>query len=386
MGKIIKQRDVGLDLTRIIAFLSVVGVHLLHFAGFWVSCINSKGTYVMVFMVTFFRICVPLFMVITGYLYVNKEIPLEKKSLKKFYWKLSKIILTYVIATCFILIFQKVYQNQNMGIRKIVTNITGYMQYSWYVNMYIGLFLLIPILNLLWKSIETKQGHLTLVIIFVVITILPSFFNGFDLVTKGALLKPWIGKKHYEVFPNWWTGIYPITYYYVGAYIRKHVDVKKLNTKKLFAIFLAVFVFFGFYNIWRSYTRHYQDCEWNNWNGFQTFIITVLFFVLINSINFSKLNKASRVFSFISELTFGAYLVSWIPDQYYHKKLIEYSSNITKRYLHSPIIYLKIVFISLGLAFVIDCIVKILFKLKEIVFSNKYNSKKSIDEKNKQAV
>ena len=64
-----------------------------------------------------------------------------------------------------------------VNIKGALLNLLGYNQYSWYVNMYIGLYLLIPFLNLLWNNIEDKSGHFILVVILVIMTIAPSVFN-----------------------------------------------------------------------------------------------------------------------------------------------------------------------------------------------------------------
>ena len=52
-------------------------------------------------------ICVPLFMLLSGYLMSAKEIAMEKKSLLHFYSKIAKVAVTYVLATVLILIFKR---------------------------------------------------------------------------------------------------------------------------------------------------------------------------------------------------------------------------------------------------------------------------------------
>jgi len=64
-------------------------------------------------------------------------------------------------------------------------NLLGYHQYSWYVNMYIGCFLLIPFLNLLWNSLSSQESRRILVIVLLVLTALPSVLNVYDLETPG---------------------------------------------------------------------------------------------------------------------------------------------------------------------------------------------------------
>ena len=56
-----KNRSVGLDVTRIYAFLSVVAVHSFLNAEFYSSTVIGKKMYVMVIFRTAFMVCVPPF-------------------------------------------------------------------------------------------------------------------------------------------------------------------------------------------------------------------------------------------------------------------------------------------------------------------------------------
>ena len=131
-----------------------------------------------------------------------------------------------------------------VNIKGALLNLLGYNQYSWYVNMYIGLYLLLPFLNLLWNNIEDKSGHFILVVILVIMTIAPSVFNIYNLEEAGMLVRPYLTATYNRIIPDWWMGIYPITYYYIGAYIKHHVEIKKVNTKKVFAVLIGTILLF----------------------------------------------------------------------------------------------------------------------------------------------
>ena len=83
--------------------------------------------YVMILMRTFFCICVPLFMLLTGYLMSNKKIEIEKKRLIKYFVGIFKILLTYIIATIVILIFRQIYLGELIDFRQGELNILGYI-------------------------------------------------------------------------------------------------------------------------------------------------------------------------------------------------------------------------------------------------------------------
>lgn len=317
-----KSRNVGLDITRIVAFISVPAIHFFLNSGYYNTPIIGTSMYIMTIMRTFFGICVPLFMLLTGYLMSAKEIKIEKREIRGYISNLFKVLETYVIATVIILIFNQIYLKEIVGVKEGLLNILGYKQYSWYVNMYIGCYLLIPFLNILWRAIATKEGHKILVCIFFVLTVLPSIVNVFNFeVDKGINI---INASSYnQLIPNWWGQLYPITYYYIGAYFRTHINLKKI--KRLNIVLLLIFstLLFGLNNIIRSYANNFVWGVWCDWGSLQDTIETVLVFMLLNSFNYKENTCISKMIRYISSLTFGAYILSWISDKIVYAQLIQ---------------------------------------------------------------
>lgn len=73
--------------------------------GHYDTKVIGECMYIMTLMRTMFGICVPMFMLLTGYLMICKDIIIERKTLLKFYLKISQIILVYVFATIIIIAF-----------------------------------------------------------------------------------------------------------------------------------------------------------------------------------------------------------------------------------------------------------------------------------------
>ena len=249
-----KNRSVGLDVTRIYAFLSVVAVHSFLNTEFYSSTVIGKKMYVMVISRTAFMVCVPLFLLLTGYLVSAKNTALNSSCILKYYKKLLPLILKYIICMLIIYALSMSFGFEDFNLKSIIFGITGFSKYSWYVNMYIGLFLLTPFLNLIWNSINEKRMHIILISVFVFLTLLPSIFNIYDFSTHGAFLNPRLNKETTALIPDWWVGIYPITYYYIGAYLKKYIDFKKINPIKVLPILLFSVLVTGIYNIWRSHS------------------------------------------------------------------------------------------------------------------------------------
>lgn len=57
--------------------------------------------------------------------------------------------------------------------------------YAWYIEMYIGLFCLIPFLNLIWQGLEDQRQRKLLVLTMIGLTMLPKMLNNFNLVEPG---------------------------------------------------------------------------------------------------------------------------------------------------------------------------------------------------------
>ena len=89
------QRDIGLDLTRILAFLAVPSVHFFLNSTYYDTAIVGPRMALMTVMRTAFMVCVPLYMLLSGYLSAGKHIPLTRSGLLGYYKKLLPIFLTY---------------------------------------------------------------------------------------------------------------------------------------------------------------------------------------------------------------------------------------------------------------------------------------------------
>ena len=88
-------------------------------------------------------ICVPLFLLLTGYLMKNKELSI------KYYKGIGNTLFVYVLASIACVLFKNIYYpNEHHNLLLSILNFTG-ANYAWYIEMYIGLFFIIPFLNLI---------------------------------------------------------------------------------------------------------------------------------------------------------------------------------------------------------------------------------------------
>ena len=69
-----KQRNINIDLIKCIAVISVISVHFFWNTGYYTEPMLGKRMLFMTFMRTSFMVCVPLFLIITGYLMCGKKL------------------------------------------------------------------------------------------------------------------------------------------------------------------------------------------------------------------------------------------------------------------------------------------------------------------------
>ncbi len=323
-----KERILTLDIIRVIAVISVISVHFFLNTGFYGTEIRGETMFAAITARTMFMVCVPLFLLLTGYLMKNKKVSL------RYYTGIGKVIFVYLLSTAAMLLFRKFGLNEPVTLFSAFENIFTFQQYSWYVEMYIGLFALIPFFNVLYGNLD-RRGKKLLISVMIFVTVLPTTFNSFDwyarLIAPAASPQPFA----FKIFPDFWTKLYPVTYYFIGAYISENKEA--IRNKKIFniGVFLAAVILFGAYDY---YLCHGRTFIWNgisDWGGVQDTVLSVLLFCTVLKTDFvskaafssSAANGSGRpertvvmprfaawLISRLSEISFGTYLLSWIAD------------------------------------------------------------------------
>ncbi len=335
------KRNLNLDLTRFAAVFSVVAVHFFLNSGYYNTPITGGEMFTATVFRTLFMVCVPLFLLLTGYLMSGKQVECEGKKLLGFYGKLSSVIIPYVTVTILILVWRILYKGDEMTFRSCVFTLLDYAHYSWYVEMYIGLYLLIPFLNIIWKNLESEKSQRAAVIVLLVLTTLPTLINVWNFNVDGWWINPAMSKTYNDIIPEWWVTVYPVTYYFIGAYIRRNVDFLKAKPLGYFIAFVGCVVAFGLFNFWRSNGAVFVKGSWCGWNGFQNVTTSVLLFMFINSLKLDKVPKAiGKTVELVSKLSFGTYLSSYIIDKTIYPVLIEKIPAFCDRLVWAPVMVL----------------------------------------------
>lgn len=351
------KRNPAADLIRILAFFLVVSVHFFLYNGFYSQIVVGKRMFIMTLMRSFFIICVPLFITLSGYL-------LNRKKLEKNYYKrISKIIITYILASLLCVLYSIVFLKQDLTIKNIILNIFNFSaaQYSWYIEMYLGLFLLIPFLNIVYNALPSQKSKIWLILTFVILTSLPPVLNIYNLTSFDWLALPSSSTIMNKILPSWWQGIYPITYYYIGCYLSEY-GLKIRKSLNLLLIALSTIIS-GTFCYWRSYKTKFI---WGSWCGYQSLfnvVLTILVFAFIINTNFDKMPSGlAKFFQKISGLCLGGYLVSWIFDKALYPTLLEKVPDVHERLEYYVVIVPMVIVLSLLASYLLSKIQLIIEK------------------------
>lgn len=296
-----KDRIIGLDIIRALAILLVVITHMFNYTGILSTDIHSFNWAISDVMHYVSMMCVPLFLLLTGYLQRNR------KPDKKHYVSIVPLLITYIVIQVLNVLLEVRLFNNGSGFLPLFTGIFDYTYgYAWYVEMYICLFMLIPFINILFHALDQKKQK-NLLIVMMGATMIPALVRGFR-----------IGGAEYNILPDFLENMYVVTYYLLGAYIGEH----KPQPKRWLCGVVALGVLaFESVCCW-LYTN--PDYAWFLFNHNATLthaIAAVSVFLMLYQVDF-KFVPLRFVITEISVCSFEMYLFSYFTDKYVYAHFI----------------------------------------------------------------
>ena len=339
MSQNVSRRKPAMDIIRCFALLFVNSVHFFLNTGFYQQPVVGPRMYAATMIRAFLMICVPLFMLLSGYLMCTKKLE------KKYYTKLPYTLIMYLLATTLTFFFRGLYLGNEMTLKTFLLGVFDYsgLSYSWYVEMYIGLFLLCPFLNVTYQHLNNRKEKLTLIATMLLLTSLPRLLNTF-VPELAWFAHPTSSTEYAQLLPAFWLDLYPIAYYFIGCYLREYK--LKLRCRTIALLSGAVFVLDGLFNIYRADGGKFIWGAWQKYGSPLILIQAVLFFAFFDNLNYDKFPpRLARFLQKLSELSFGAYLVSGIFDKIVYAFLNDHTATARERMLYFPLT-VAIVFIS----------------------------------------
>ena len=289
-----KDWDSSLDLLRIFAFLNVVVGHFFIWNDYYKIPLEGKSMFLVTWIQLFSRISVPLFLMLTGYLMNRKNLSV------RYYRGVVKTIFVYILASLFCYYYKVLAFPQKPP--HFLYELFGFSisEYAWYLELYLCLFLFIPFLNKLYHGLDTKKEKQALLVTMALLTWVPSFVN-------------W----RHQWLPAYWTILFPITYYFVGAYLSEYLPKVKV---RYLLLTLAVYIGLACLLFWHDFsgkviemnavTIRYQ-------NGIVVAVPAILIFLIFKQIPTKNWNvRVKSGVKYIAGLCLGAYLVSYAFDSF----------------------------------------------------------------------
>lgn len=338
----------GLDLVRVTAIFLVILVHYFLHNNFYSIEMNGIHMFAALFIRWLAYSCVPLFIILSGYLLKDKEIN------KKYYKGIFRVIILYVIATMLITVYLYLSKTGNYSLGDYIINFLSFGYYGWYVEMYIGLFLIAPFLNVLFKNLKKSHKELLIIIILMLVSLSPLFNN----------VK--IANVQLNIMNDYWYITYPLLYYFIGSYINEY-KIRINSYINLFIMMLVLFLetlttYFYFNNNYFGYEIFY------GYGALPTVIVSVLIFLLLYDKDV-KCKVVRFAVSSIAKVSFTMYLLSYIIDKIVYAELVQRYGTAT-----NGLILLKYLVPVVISVFVITYIVS--FIVEEIVDYVKYKISK----------
>lgn len=355
-NKEISNRNTTLDLIRIFACFCVISFHFFLNNGFNYQPVIGKRMFLMVCIRSFFKVCVPLFVILSGYLEKDKIL------CKTYYTKLIKVIGIYILSNIAIYIYQIFYLKQDLSLKALFVETFNYFNYAWYIEMYIGLVLLIPFLNILYRSLTKKQEKQCLIFILCLITSLPGIINVYNINEASWWLHPTQSYSYQKIIPGWWLDIWPITYYFIGCYIKDY-SIKIKKTLNILYIFILTLLY-GTYCYWRSHEVNFIWGVWQDWGSLPNLMLAVLVFIFILNIKMDGCPRWCKlILKHCSDACLGAYLVSYIFDNMFYAKLNALITYMPQRLNYYFIMVGSVFICSMALSMVLSIVYNGLVKL-----------------------
>ena len=321
------DRIVYIELLRILATMAVI---MIHVTAIMIGN-NEIGTVswnISVVYNSLTRWCIPLFFMISGCCFLNREGELSvKEIIKKYVLRLLVVLIIFGLFYCF---FDLWIYNETIDFKQILlapfnvlSGHTGY--HLWYLYDMILIYFMIPILQKIVKHTDKKLLEYCL-LIYVIFELLVTYFN--SLVKYMPVLSE-VLEINFE-FPD----LLGYIGCFMGGYYISHYELSKRVRNLVYVVGGVGLLIMPLGNWILSKIQGIYISVFADYNGLFSVMLAVTLFILLKSKE--EHIKESKFAGWIANLgrsTFGIYLVHvMIVSIVFHKlpiDLLKYNSTLT---------------------------------------------------------
>lgn len=312
-----RPRELKPDLIRCVALFFVMGVHFYTHCDIYNAGYTGLAAILSELMRTLFTPALALFLMLSGYFQRGKRLS------ARYYLGILRLLEMYFICAVLNLLYTRFYLGVEMSARDFIGAIVNFTatEYSWYILLYGGLFMLIPFLNLAYASLSCRGHKRILILSFFLLSSLPF-----------SVLNTFVNLCAY-----WWQRIWPVMFYFMGAYIgeyRPEISVKKCAAWLLGA--LGVFTAFNYlvFDASSPFYGHAAQSFLYTHEGLQNAVLTPLVFLFVMSLDVSRCPAwLAWLIRTVAKYSYGAFLFSSITDSFVYGWLRRLVPVAGQRYL-----------------------------------------------------
>jgi surface polysaccharide O-acyltransferase-like enzyme len=317
-----KKRIVWVDLLRVIGVIGVILIHVVSNTINTFGGLNNNSHIFYVFIHYFSSFAVPLFVMISGMMFLSKDVISYKDMFKKY---LLKIILIILVIGSLMILMEEVFINKDISINLVkkvfIRLITGDIwAHMWYLYLVLGLYLITPICQVITNNIKDREFKIFLVILFLVSIIVPSLSKILDIKLSFNMLNI--------------SGY--IFYYFYGYYLYKFSIKKEYKVCNYILAIIATL-----YTIYRAITINSLDNVYS-----YTFIVPCIIASAVVLLCKGRNIKKDKLINLIAVNSLGIYIIHQLFINIIYK-VIKFDIIVNYPYIGLIIYSLVILLLSL---------------------------------------
>lgn len=362
-----KDRVIWLDVARVFAIISISMNHAIYRTLSVDSNIALAGkeglnldAIIEVALYLFSRMGVPVFLMITGALILNKKFE-TYEDVKKFYKhnylgilitsEIWLLIMYWVIVLTKIPGYEEIHgfgHKIEYMIRTMLFDQTYTYGNLWYIPVILGLYTVLPFVSLGIQKLSVRAFAVPTVLVLVSAMLIPNINDILESIGYSGLI------NFYISYTNIFSVYLP---YVIIGYLINNKYMERFKSQVLIVSLAVIFALYIMYTIWYGQHKSYYDISYYH---IPTVLISLLAFELIRRFG-NEIKHCRKTVTYISRISFAIYFVHIIVMEFIRFNIGEFA--------HSGIINLVLYEgLSVGISVAFIYVLSYIKPIKKYVF------------------
>jgi len=280
-----ESRTLWIDALKIVAMVLVI---LLHVMGNTINTFGLNEYHKTVYdaLIALANVCIPIFVMVSGYLLLN---PKKEMGIKRMFKKYAlKILLILGTFGTFFIVLEEYFNTRtvdlemfkNTLVRLITGNVWAHM---WYLYMLLGLYLITPLLKILTNNITKEKFKYLLFILYFLTILIPDIKFAF-----GIEINLYMFQMPY------------LFYYLLGCYLSMYEITEKQK---------IIFYILGLFSIVLVLINYSDGYNYINVSYGTTYLVILAMSLFLLFKNAKINSRFSKIITSIGECSLGIYIL-----------------------------------------------------------------------------